>query len=272
MEIKLYNILPHYLSTDYTVYIIEHWKIFIDDCFIPLNTSENLELFEVILNRLHPSIKFTKEVNDCNIPFLDLVIKTNEGNTEMDIFYKKTNGHCYLYFESAHPRKTKRNISLTLAQRITKIVSNPVQQKTMSARAHRIPKNYNYSKGLVENAITRAKEFPKSNINITGLEKETITVDENYIRKHIKGVQTKCLQRAFSNTRIVFAEREPRNLKRLLTNSSFTSALHLPVEIGIKHCSNKLCLLCQANYLLKDKIISPVGTTLLGKAKIFYTT
>ena len=36
------------------------------------------------------------------------------------------------------------------------------------------------------------------------------------------------------------------------------------MEIGIKHCSNKLCLLCQANYLLvKDTIILPVGKLLL---------
>ena len=47
--------------------------------------------------------------------------------------------------------------------------------------------------------------------------------------------------KALSNTRIVFAKRQPKNLKRLLTNPSFTSAPHSPVEIGIKHCSNKLC-------------------------------
>ena len=36
------------------------------------------------------------------------------------------------------------------------------------------------------------------------------------------------------------------------------------MEIGIKHCSNKLCLLCRANYLLlKDTIILPVGKLLL---------
>ena len=74
LEIKLYNILPNYFSTDYTVYIIEHWKRFIDDCFIPWKTNENLVVFEEILNRMHPSIKFTKEVDDSKIPFLDLMV------------------------------------------------------------------------------------------------------------------------------------------------------------------------------------------------------
>ena len=151
LEIKLYNIRPNYFSTDYTVYIIEHWKRFIDDCFIPWKTSENLELFEEILNRLYPSIKFTKEVDNNNIPFLDLmVVKTNEGNVETDIFYKKTNAHRYLYFESAHPRKTKRNIPFTLAQRITKIVSNPVQQKQRLQELIEFLIDCHYPKGLVE--------------------------------------------------------------------------------------------------------------------------
>ena len=57
LEIKLYNILPNYFPTDYTIYIIEQRK---DDCFIPWKTNEDLELFEEILNRLHPSMKFTE--------------------------------------------------------------------------------------------------------------------------------------------------------------------------------------------------------------------
>ena len=126
LEIKLYTIFPNYFSTEYTKYIIEHWKRFIDDCFITWKKNENLDLFEEILNNLHPSIKFTKDTDDDRIPFLDLlVIKTAEGKIETDIFYKKTNAHRYLCFESAHPRKIKRNIPFILAQRITRIVSNP---------------------------------------------------------------------------------------------------------------------------------------------------
>ena len=98
----------------------------IDDCFITWKTNENLDVFEEILNNLHPSIKFTKDTDDDKSPFLDLlVIKTAEGKIETDIFYKKTNAHRYLCFESAHPRKMKRNTSFTLAKRITRIASNP---------------------------------------------------------------------------------------------------------------------------------------------------
>ena len=104
------------------MYIIKWWKRF----------SENLQLFEELLNTLHPLIKLTKEEGDSNIPFLDiLVIKTEQGTIETNIFYHTTNAHRYLVFESAHPHKTKRNIRLlyTLAKRIVRIVSNEKRQQ-----------------------------------------------------------------------------------------------------------------------------------------------
>ena len=53
LEIKLYTILPNYFSNDYCLYIIKWWKRFIDDCFILWKKSENLQLFEELLNTLN---------------------------------------------------------------------------------------------------------------------------------------------------------------------------------------------------------------------------
>ena len=211
LEIKLYTILPNYFSTEYTKYIIEHWKRFIDNCLITWKKNENLDLFEEILNNLHPSIKFTKDTDDDRIPFLDLlVIKTAEGKIETDIFYKKTNAHRYLCFESAHPRKIKRNIPFTLAQRITRIVSNPDRREQRFKELTEFFKECHYPDELIKNCIERAKApFTNSN-ELTGSEEDTLvfvstyipnlSFDENYIRKRTEGVQTKRLKQAFNNT------------------------------------------------------------------------
>ena len=53
LEIKLYTILPDYFTEDYSKYIIERWKRFIDHCFIPWKKGENLDLFVEILDTLH---------------------------------------------------------------------------------------------------------------------------------------------------------------------------------------------------------------------------
>ena len=134
-------------------------------------------------------------------------------------------------------------------------------------------KECHYPDELIKNCFERAKApFTNSN-ELTGLEEDTLvfvstyipnlSFDENYILKQIEGVQTKRLKQAFNNTKIIFAKRKPKNLKQLLTSSTFSSSTPQPTEIGMKHCGDKSCLLCRKNYLqLTDKIISPVGKLL----------
>ena len=108
----------------------------------------------------------------------------------------------------------------------------------------------------------------------------SLTFDENYTRKRLKGVQTDRLKKAFDNTRLVFAKRQPMNLKRLSTSSVFSSTLIVEDSAKIKHCTDKRCQLCTENYLkIADKIFSPAGRLLFTikhnftrKARMFYTT
>ena len=107
-----------------------------------------------------------------------------------------------------------------------------------------------------------------------------IFIDENYIRKRLQGLQTDRLKRAFNNTRLVVAKRQPMNLKRLLTSSVFSSTPIVGDFVKIKHCTNKRCQLCTEDYLkIADKIFSPARRLLLllntispVKAKTFCTT
>ena len=84
---------------------------------------------------MHSSIKFTfknpeiiyeneKKVQVLN--FLDVKIILHEDNSfETDIYYKPTNTHNYLPYDSAHPDHTKNNMPYNLAKRIITFVSNP---------------------------------------------------------------------------------------------------------------------------------------------------
>ena len=170
-------------------------------------------------------------------------------------------------------KKNQKNIPFTLAQRITRIVSNPYRRKQRFKELTVFLNKCHYPDELIKNCIERAKApFTNSN-ELTGLEEDTLVsvstyipnlpFDENYIRKRIEGVQTKRLKQAFNNTKLIFARRQPKNLKQLLTSSTFSSSAPQPTEIGIKHCGDKRCLLCRRNYLqLTDKIISPAGKLL----------
>ena len=274
LEIKLYTILPNYFFNDYCLYIIKWWKRFIDDCFILWKKSENLQLFEELLNTLHLLIKFTKEEGDANIPFLDiLVIKTDQGTIETDIFHKKTNAHRYLVFESSHSHKTKRNIPYTLAKRITRIVSNEECQQERILELSQFPKHCNYPEGLINVNIQRAKKPTTPNENIMEMEQDTLSFittycqslsfDEHHIRQRLEGEKTDRLKRALKDTKLVSGQRQPMNLNRLLTSSAFSSLSAEHHTRGMTHCKNKKCQLCRQGFLkVTDQVNLPVGRLL----------
>ena len=90
---------------------------------------EELHHFHNILNNLHSDIKFTIELNENKLPFLDLLITKYNTQLSTDIQYKETDTKQYLDFKSCHPSHTKRSISYNLARRICTIVSDSFFEK-----------------------------------------------------------------------------------------------------------------------------------------------
>ena len=87
------------------------WLRFIDDIFmIWTHGEDNLNKFITYLNQLHPTIKFTHEVSNSSINFLDTTVKINEERILYTTLYEKpTDTHLYLHYTSSHhaPCKTK---------------------------------------------------------------------------------------------------------------------------------------------------------------------
>ena len=73
----------------------------------------------MFINLIHPSIQFTKEVEQLKtLPFLDLQIKRKENGTfSFSIYRKPTNTGNYLKFDSYHPLAHKRAVAKSLIDR-----------------------------------------------------------------------------------------------------------------------------------------------------------
>ena len=86
------------------------------------------------MNNLNTNIQYTIEAstkyitNECHIqelPFLDvLVILRDHKHFSIDIFYKETNSHFYLDYNSHHPQHIKDNIPYGLAKKIIVFISD----------------------------------------------------------------------------------------------------------------------------------------------------
>ena len=95
-----------------------------DDIFLLWHLGEEkLKEFLDILNRYHPSIKFTSKYSRKRIDFLDVEI-IKEGNRLItDVFVKSTDTHQYLHATSCHVYHSKKSIPYSQALRFNRICS-----------------------------------------------------------------------------------------------------------------------------------------------------
>ena len=97
---------------------------FLDDCLIGWSHGrEKFDEFVAYLNRCHKSIKFTAEVSEMSVPFLDLNIHLDGGRIWTDLYCKPTDSHNYLHFDSAHPEHNKLSLPYSQYLRLKRICS-----------------------------------------------------------------------------------------------------------------------------------------------------
>ena len=94
--------------------IFENWCQFLDDFETPLGkTKIESNRFLEICNSINPYIKFTMETSDKELPSLDVLIKRNDDEIWMDIYFKPIDIRRCPQFLSSHPNHCKKNIPFT---------------------------------------------------------------------------------------------------------------------------------------------------------------
>ena len=93
----------------------ELWIRFINDIFmIWRRSATELEEFIENLKNYHPSIKFTKDINEYGLPFLDTFVYKKEEQLKTKVYHKPTDNKQYLLYTSCHPRQQKDSIPFSL--------------------------------------------------------------------------------------------------------------------------------------------------------------
>ena len=151
---------------------------FLDDIFSVFEgTTKQLHLLWNMMNKLHPSVKFTlqhttpdKEApeNNCDciklssVPFLDTSVSIKEGTLILDLYRKPTDRNKYLLPDSCHPLSNIENIPLSLAIRILR---NCTEEETREQRYSELKNmllDRNYPEGIINAAITKARSIPRA--------------------------------------------------------------------------------------------------------------
>ena len=107
------------------------WIRYIDDIFVIWPHSQNLFLqFFNELNNFHPTIKYTHELSNQSVNFLDITIFKGKRFSDSHIldlapYFKPTNRFQYLHFDSCHPSHTFKGLILGEAIRMLRASSDP---------------------------------------------------------------------------------------------------------------------------------------------------
>ena len=274
-ETKLYPTLPQHFSTD-TVELLLKWFLrYIDDGFILWPKELLINTFLHILNNLNSSIQYTLEKSQKyiqnnnhiqDLPFLCiLVIVTNHKTFSTDIFYKETNSHFYLDYNSHHPQHMKDNIPYGLAKKLICFIPDyeRLEYRLEQLKIWLVKRNYPLQ--IIEKKIHNARlegpaPPPSTTENTNNRLIFTTTYTNNFsqhntiqqINSHFHLPRTERINKVFGECNVMQAYRQPKNLLRHITKAAFTSTPtpnntdHQTTnnDHGLFKCNNTKCKLC----------------------------
>ena len=256
LELKLYEEVRKAIGNRVEDYFRKNWKRFLDDCFIVWRKSfGDFNIIFNIINNLHPSLTFTKEQNETGLSFLNLFIYKENGFIKSDIFYKPTDSHDYLPFNSCHPRHIKSNVPSNLARMICSIVEDPVRREKRLGDLKSWLLKCGYPKMLIkfcfskyenENCESLRTQIDRSNSDdvlacvITFNPKNPHIFSELY--NNVKFLKSNPLySKVFHNCKLIKSQRQLPNLGRILENHDI--ALEQKPK-GCFRCTAKKCDTC----------------------------
>ena len=269
----------------YTLQPLE-WFRFIDDIFgLWTHGYEEFEKFIDYLNSRIDGLRFTVEYSFLEISFLDTIIKLHPNGTLTTSLYRKpTDTYNYVLYSSAHPTSCKLGIPYSQFLRIRRICSELSDFDHHSKNMALAFIQRGYPKDMVLEAQTKARNLtretlifpliPKNQEIVVPPKKEVFLVQtyhqgNNPLQQMITN-NWDCITKhphlkAFQNCKLVVANRRPKNLRDLLTSSTFLEKDKKPISKN-KCWNPRLCRYCPI--LNKTGTITSKTTNRTYKTKV----
>ena len=201
--------------------------------------------------------------------FLSVKLLTSKnGEVQTDIYYKDTNSHDYLSYDSHHPTHTKNNIAYCLAKTIIVFTSDPITMEDNLTDLKNWLLECGHPKTIIDKGIHNARlQGPANKPSNKTIIPFTTTYFSNYdstnivttARNLIENSKNKRIQEVFKDVKFINSYRQPPNLLRQVTNAEFITGAKDNIR-GITHCENSACKICEL-YLQKcDSFQTSNGT------------
>ena len=154
LEEHLINLAPNHIHT---------WKRFINDIFIIwTRTTAEFEEYIHTINQTHPTIKFTHEISDMELTFLDVTLYKGDrflytNILELRTHIKDTNKQLYVHAMSYHPPSIIKAISKGETQHYLRTNSNETNFNKITCKLIHKLKQRGYKQNQIANHIKEIK-------------------------------------------------------------------------------------------------------------------
>ena len=231
------------------------WWRYIDDIFlIWTHGNDEWDTFFNYLNSAHPSIKFTATTSQHNLSFLDVNVIIDNNRIHTDLYSKPTDSHNYLSWTSCHPYHCKKGIAYSLALRLKRICSKPIDLRKRLQELYSYLRNCNFPHNIILKGFNQANIIRRSDALKYKNRKEGIRVPfvisyhpdiknlPYLIRNKHEDIllRSKRCREIFQNPPVV-SYRRPLNLKNYLvkaTLGSTTRSQNRNMTPGFTKCNN----------------------------------
>ena len=261
-KVKLFGqlILPHYSQEEIDM-IIEAFLRYVDDGFMFWPVILDVNVFTNILGQLDRKIKYTVQRgivvrNSESINFMSIRVTLHNGRTiETELYYKETNNHHYLEYNSFHAKHVKDNIPFNFFKKIIVFTSDPEKERMEIDRMKNWLYKCGYPKYIVDKGLHNSKlqgpaPDPASKKKLIPFVTQNCSnYSCNLVTKKLKLLIESCPDQSakyfFKDKDIVQAVRQPPNILRQLTSAKFDSYLVPPKVPGTFKCRHSGCKICK---------------------------
>ncbi|XP_033117883.1 uncharacterized protein LOC117117624 [Anneissia japonica] len=225
------------------------FKRYIDDCVGAASCSyDELTNFINYMNSFHPAIKFTHEISYTNVTFLDIDVSIKGSTLSTSVYYKPTDAHTYLNYESSHPPKCKDSIPYSQLVRLRRICKQDDDFKTRAKEMMSFFSNRGYPTNITDGCLNKINKMTREialqpRESATSTDRIPLVLTYHPIAKQVAEVITRNFEILSSDqaTSNVFtsppmhAYRRDKNFKETLVHSNVKST-HNPPPIGSTTC------------------------------------
>ena len=227
---------------------------YLDDIFIIWNHGKQLlNIFIDYANSLHKTIKFTANISESEIPFLDVLVKIESCKLVSTLYRKPTDKHQYLDYNSHHPRHCKQGIPYSQIIRLRRICSNDSDNNSRVSDLVNTLTKRNYPTNVLMDAENKSKTLVRSQV----LEEKTNNVQtrspalvtsystrlvkcNEILKKHFYLLKSDPKLRNLFEVPPQVVYRRNRNLK-----SSLMNICNRVSVTGCTPCNDKKCFTCK---------------------------